>query len=189
MLLREFPGADKFIENVDAAVCAPSAHELADRLRDTLCRMIREQTVTLPPCVYEVQPDHYGRRELYRSEKFGYSVIAMTWGPNQGTMLHDHSGMWCVEGVWHGALQIDQYDLAEKTDERFRFIKVGSIRAGTGSAGSLIPPYEYHTIRNPAPDSTAVSVHIYSGHMTCCSVFRPVDANWYARDSRQLSLD
>ncbi len=26
----------------------------------------------------------------------------MTWGPGQGTPLHDHAGIWCVEGVVEG---------------------------------------------------------------------------------------
>jgi predicted metal-dependent enzyme (double-stranded beta helix superfamily) len=189
MVLRDFQGADEFIRKVDAAVRAPNTAQITDNLRNTLCCLIREQTVKLPDCVYQACGDHYARRELYTSPNLGYSVIAMTWGPGQGTMLHDHSGMWCVEGVWHGALEITQYDMAEKQGERFRFMPVGSIQAGTGSAGSLIPPHEYHTIRNPSPDGVAVSVHIYSGPMTCCGVFRPMGEHWYQRDTRQLALD
>ena len=192
MLLRDFQGADQFIRAIDEAVtgedCCSKA--LTDRLRQALCRAIKEKAIALPPCVYEANPDHYARRELYNSEKHGYSVIAMTWGPHQGTLIHDHSGMWCVEGVWHGSLEITQYDLRrQQEDDKFQFEPVGSIQAGAGSAGSLIPPHEYHTIRNPADDDVAVSVHIYSGKMNCCSVFRPVGDDWYERDMRQLSCD
>jgi predicted metal-dependent enzyme (double-stranded beta helix superfamily) len=38
-------------------------------------------------------------------------VIAMSWGPGQGTPLHDHDAMWCVEGVWLGELEITRYEL------------------------------------------------------------------------------
>jgi hypothetical protein len=34
-----------------------------------------------------------------------------------------------------------------------------------------------------------VSLHIYRGAMTSCSVFRPEGDGWYERDQRQLSLD
>jgi predicted metal-dependent enzyme (double-stranded beta helix superfamily) len=189
MMLRDFQGADEFIRRVDAAVRAHSTAAITDNLRNTLCGMIREQTVKLPDCVYQACADHYARRELYQSADLGYSVIAMTWGPGQGTMLHDHSGMWCVEGVWHGALEITQYDMTEQQGEQFRFRPVGSIQAGAGSAGSLIPPHEYHTIRNPSNEGVAVSVHIYSGPMKCCGVFRPTGEHWYQRDTRQLALD
>jgi 3-mercaptopropionate dioxygenase len=190
MLARDFPGADRFISAIDDAVRAGSTPEITDKLRNALCRMIRTQEVRLPECCYEPCGEHYARRELYQSEDLGYSVIAMTWGPGQGTSLHDHHGMWCVEGVWHGALEIVQYDMVEEAgDSRFRFRPVGSIQAGAGSAGSLIPPHEFHTIRNPADDGVAVSVHIYSGPMKCCAVFKAVGGDWYERSEKQLGLD
>ena len=189
MLSLEFPGARKLVDAIDVAVASPDVPAITDALRNTLCRLIRDGDVRLPECVYHAQPDHYARREIYRSEDHGYSVIAMTWGPGQGTQIHDHHGMWCVEGVWHGALDITQYELLERHDERFRFQSVGSMQAGAGSAGSLIPPHEYHTIRNPSDDGVAVSLHIYKGAMTCCSVFRPLGDQWFERGLRQLCLD
>ena len=189
MLLRDFPGAENFIHAIDEAVSADCTKDVTDRLRNTLCRMIRERTVTLPASVFECCGDHYARRELYQSEDKGYSVVAMTWGPGQGTPIHDHCGLWCVEGVWQGQLEITQYDLVEKQDDRFHFEPVGSIQAGQGSAGSLIPPHEYHTIRNPADDAVAVSVHIYKSQLKNCAVFEPLGGDWYQRGVRELSLD
>ena len=65
----------------------------------------------------------------------------------------------------------------------------GTIRAGCASAGSLIPPYEYHAIRNPSEDAVAVSLHIYQGAMTCCGVFVEAQPGWHRRVDRQLVLD
>jgi hypothetical protein len=97
--------------------------------------------------------------------------------------------MWCVEGVWSGALEVVQYERLANEEGHWRFQPVGSIQAGPGSAGSLIPPHEYHTIRNPT-DEVAVSLHIYSGQMTRCAVFKPVDADQhYERQERKLGLD
>lgn len=194
MLALEFPGARRLVEALDKAICRDCPTEITDHLRNTLCKLIRDPEVKLPECVFETAADHYARRELYRSEDHGYSVIAMTWGPGQGTPIHDHAGMWCVEGVWHGTLEITPYEMVEQRDGRFRFESRGTMNAGPGSAGSLIPPHEYHTIRNPSEDDLAVTVHIYRGPMTSCSVFRPAQAaahpaNWYERDQRQLSLD
>ncbi len=184
-----FPGVDAMIREIDAAVRESTPEATVSALRKTLCQMIRSRTILLPDCVFQAQPDRYARRELYISPDLGYSVIAMTWGPGQGTPIHDHCGMWCVEGVWAGELEVDQYQLRERDGERFRFEPVGSIQAGTGSAGSLIPPHEYHTIANASSEHVAVSVHVYSGAMTECNIFNPDGDGWYRRCPRRLSLD
>jgi predicted metal-dependent enzyme (double-stranded beta helix superfamily) len=189
MLALDFPGSTRLVDSLTAAVCHDCPTEITDALRNTLCELIRDPSVKLPDCCYERAADHYARRELYRSEKHGFSVIAMTWGPGQGTPIHDHAGMWCVEGVWHGSLEITPYELIETQDERYRFESRGTMSVGPGSAGSLIPPHEFHTIRNPSRDENAVTVHVYRGSMTQCAVFRPIDGKWYSRDQRQLSLD
>ncbi len=189
MLTLEFPGARQLVSSLDRAVHHDQPTDIANALRQTLCELIRDPEVKLPRCVFERATDHYARRELYRSEELGYSVIAMTWGPGQGTLIHDHAGMWCVEGVWHGSLEITLYELIEQKDERFHFESRGTMNVGPGSAGSLIPPHEYHTIRNPSTDSIAVTLHIYRGPMTECAVFRAIGGDWYTRDQRSLSLD
>jgi predicted metal-dependent enzyme (double-stranded beta helix superfamily) len=150
MLTLDFPGSRTLIDTIDEAVSKHSTPAITDSLRNSLCKLIRSNEVKLPACVFEANEGHYARRELYCSEDHGYCVVAMTWGPGQGTLIHDHDGMWCVEGVWNGALEVVQYERMENEDARYHFRPVGSIQAGPGSAGSLIPPHEYHTIRNPA---------------------------------------
>lgn len=185
----DFPGHDKLVAAIDAAVALGDCAAVTAEVRKVLCEMIRDRDVRLPACVYEPIEDHYARREIYRSPLHGYSIVAMTWGPGQGTPVHDHSGLWCVEGVWDGELEITQYELLERDGERFRFRATGGMQAGTGSAGSLIPPHEYHTIRNTSPDSVAVSLHIYRAEMQCCSTFAPVGGEWYQRADRTLLTD
>ena len=189
MLNTQFPGSSRLIQTLDDAVASGSVSAITDKLRSSLCQMIREQDIRLPDDVFQAHPEHYARRELYRSEQFGYAVVAMTWGPGQGTPIHDHCGMWCVEGVWQGELEITQYEKLEESGTDFRFGQVGAIQAGAGSAGSLIPPHEYHAIANPSDEAVCVSLHIYSGPMTQCSVFTPTREGWYHRDQRSLSLD
>lgn len=180
---------DPLIDELDHAIRDRSCEELTGALRKTLCRLIREQRLHLPDDVFQANPDHYARRELYKSPELGYTVIAMTWGPGQGTPVHDHSGLWCVEGVLTGSLEITQYELTDRQDQEFRLEQRGTLDAGTGSAGSLIPPHEYHAIRNPSNDDIAVSLHIYGGEMRCCSMFQPLGDDWYRCCPKPLSLD
>ncbi len=184
-----FEGRELLVAAIDAALTGSDEHAITAALRGAMCGIIRDPAVRLPDCVHQPIADHYARRELYRSPVHGYSVVAMTWGPGQGTPLHDHCGLWCVEGVWEGELEITQYELLERSGERCRFRAAGGMRAGPGSAGSLIPPHEYHTIRNASPDRIAISLHVYKGPMEQCCMFVPAGGEWFNRTSAPLTVD
>lgn len=185
----DFPGRELLVAGIDEAVGAGDGHAVTAALRSFLCGVIRDPAVRLPAFIHEPVSDHYARRELYRSARHGYSVVAMTWGPGQGTPIHDHAGCWCVEGVWAGELEINQYELLERDGERFRFRSAGGIQAGPGSAGSLIPPHEYHTIRNADPDAIAISLHVYEAPLELCSRFEAVAGEWHLRRDNALRTD
>jgi len=184
-----FPGEAELIATIDEAVALREPHAITGALSRSLSRLIAEQRVALPAAVFEADATHYARRLLHLSEAHGYSVIAMTWGPGQGTLIHDHAGLWCVEGVWRGALEVTPYDLLESVGDEARFRPQATIHAGCGSTGSLIPPFEYHTIRNPDPSAIAVSVHVYSRAMDRCTVFEPVRGDWHRRQERVLATE
>ena len=88
----DFPGQEKLIATLDAAVVLGDDHTVTDALRRSLCDMIADQDIALPDCVLQPITDHYARRELHISLTHGYIVIAMTWGPGQVTKIHDHPG-------------------------------------------------------------------------------------------------
>lgn len=186
-----FEGCDRLVAALDHAVQQDGIAAITRALQDVLREAIADPQIELPECVHQPIVDHYARRELYRSPTHGYSVIAMTWGPGQATPLHDHSGLWCVEGVWSGNLQITQYELQEQAGDHFLFQAQRGLLAGRGSAGCLIPPHEYHTICNASPDQIAVSVHVYQAVMEGCTMFLPDSQRdgWYVRTEQALSTD
>lgn len=185
----EFKNRNELVAALDEVIAEGNEVAVTDGIRRVLCQFIREGRLKLPESVIECCPGHYARRLLHKSETLGYSVMAMTWAPGQGTPLHDHCGMWCVEGVCHGELEVTQYEMVDRDSERFRFEPRGTVQAGTGSAGSLIPPHEYHTIFNAGSDEPAVSVHVYSGEMVNCNTFSPLGDGWYERRRRELGYD
>ena len=185
----EFKGKEKLIRRIDDAISGDCPHEITACLRDALCKSISDPDIELPELVYEPIADHYARREIYHDPQGRYCVIAMTWDSGQGTPIHDHGGLWCVEGVWSGCIEVVSFEPTEQQGDRYRFEKMGSITAGCGSAGSLIPPHEYHTIRNPDPERPAVSVHIYGGMMVECCLYEPTGDGWCRKEVKQLELD
>jgi predicted metal-dependent enzyme (double-stranded beta helix superfamily) len=111
----------------------------------------------------------------------------MTWAPGQSTPLHDHGGLWCVEGVVDGTMQVTQFDLVNESSGTYGFVERGSIRAGVGSAGSLIPPWDYHVLGNALPDRPSVTLHVYGGDLTRCHIFVPRGDGRYELQERCLS--
>ena len=185
----EFEGANRLILLLDEAVRRAEPRATTHAIKDLLCEMFRNRGMDLPSSVCQPCEASYARRLLYKSPDLGYTVVAMTWGPGQGTVIHDHAGMWCVEGVWQGQIEVQQFEMRERQGERFRFEHCGTVQAGTGSAGCLIPPHEYHLIRNPLPDQNAVSLHIYGGEMDNCHVFESEADGWYQRKNKPLSYN
>ena len=185
----EFEGRDALVAAIDDAVALGDPEAITACLRERLSALIADPRVLLPEAVFRPAEGRYARRLLHQSASHGYSVIAMTWGPGQGTLIHDHDGLWCVEGVWSGRIDVTPYDLLECDGQRARFGSQPVIRAGRGSTGSLIPPFEHHTIRNPDDRETAVTVHVYSQAMNRCTVFEPAEDGWYQRLQRELALE
>ena len=179
-------GLQTLIARIDAAVQLGDPDLITQRVKHELQDAIRARTVTLPERFRRVRPEGYARRLLHRNDELGYTAVVMTWGPGQGTPLHDHAGIWCVEGVVEGRMDVTQFDLVEESAEAFRFEAKGCVHAAVGSAGCLIPPFEYHTLAN-ALDEPSITLHVYGGEMTTCHVFEPAGDGRFVRRERALS--
>ena len=128
----------------------------------------------------------YARRLLHRDPAGRYTILVMVWGVGQGTSLHDHSGMWCVECVYRGSIRVQSYSLDDEVSDRFHFVKETEVVAGVGNAGALIPPFDYHTIANAETDRPSITLHVYGGEMTSCNAFVP-EGEFYRREHRELT--
>lgn len=140
----------------------------------------------LPEDAMVVSHEGYARHLLHRDPAGRFSVVAMVWAPGQKTPIHDHAGVWCVEGVYSGCIRVTSYDMKGDDGELFRFERCRQIDQGVGCAGSLIPPVEYHVIEN-AEDEPAITVHVYGGELESCSVFLPESDGVYRMVNRPLS--
>jgi len=174
-------------EKLDAAVTAGDPAEIAQRVKRALQETLKCEGLALSDEIRQPRPDTYARRLLHRDPQGRYTAVVMTWGPGQGTALHDHAGMWCVECVVDGEMEVRQYDLVEEREGHYRFEAQATMEALKGSAGCLIPPYEYHTLANRRSQASSVTLHIYGGEMDHCHVFEPAGDGSYRRVERRLS--
>lgn len=181
------PSFEAIRPQLDDAVTAGSVETIAQRIKRVLQETLRGQGLSLPQPFQVPRPDTYARRLLHRDPDGRYTAVVMTWGPGQRTALHDHAGIWCVECVVDGRMEVTQYALLSENGGTYRFAQQSRVPASRGSAGCLIPPFEYHTLANASDGGTSITLHIYGGEMDHCHVFEPVDHGSYRRVTRTLS--
>ena len=183
------PGAkvSDLLRRLDLAVATDDVNLLCRNVKRALADIVSSAQEFLEPSFLRTAPDRYARRLLHRDPAGRYSVVVMVWDRGQGTPLHDHSGMWCVECVYRGRIRVTSFDrVGDPGAEPMRFVPETVILAGKGEAGHLIPPFEYHMIDNP-DETPAVTIHVYGGEMTYCHVFEPEGAGGYRRKYRELT--
>jgi predicted metal-dependent enzyme (double-stranded beta helix superfamily) len=178
------------VARLDRSVEAGGAAAVTAAVKADLEDVLGQRMLTLPAAFTEPLPDHYARRLLHRDPRGRYTAIVMTWGPGQGTAVHDHGGLWCVEGVVDGEIAVTQYLVQQETDGYYRVTPIGSLLAGTGSAGCLIPPTDHHVLANARPTRASVTLHVYGGDLDDCKVFLPATPDGrYAETTRMLSFN
>lgn len=174
-------------ERLDTAVRERDITLVAQQVKRVLQDALRVNGLDLPVQFRVARSDTYARRLLHRDPDGRYTVVVMTWGPGQKTALHDHAGIWCVECVVDGQMEVTQYDLVSQDGDAYRFAEQIRVAAERGSAGCLIPPFEYHTLANASSQSTSITLHVYGGEMDHCHVFEPTADGRYRRVTKQLS--
>ena len=184
------PGLTELITRLDKSVEAGSPEAITAAVKMDLEHILGGRQLSLPAQFIKPHPDAYARRLLHRDPQGRYSAIVMTWGPGQGTAVHDHGGLWCVEGVVDGEIAVTQYLVAQEADGFYRVTPIGSLLAGTGSAGCLIPPTDHHVLANARPSRASVTLHVYGGDLDDCKVFLPATPDGrYAESTRMLSFN
>jgi predicted metal-dependent enzyme (double-stranded beta helix superfamily) len=182
----EYRPSEDFRARVDAAVDGPSLARITEDVKHALQDALASGALQLDGRYREPRPDTYARRLLHRDPRNRYTMVVMTWGPGQRTALHDHAGIWCVECVVEGMMEVAQYDLTSEDRDACTFVERSRVKAGRGSAGCLIPPFEYHTLANDSP-SPSITLHVYGGEMDHCHVYEPAGDGTWRRLRRELA--
>jgi predicted metal-dependent enzyme (double-stranded beta helix superfamily) len=179
-------GLTELIERLAAAVEEPTPDAITRRVKADLEDILGRGALVLPRRFTAPRLDCYARRLLYQDPDNRFTAVVMTWGPGQGTQVHDHGGLWCVEGVVDGQMAVTQYDV-QPEGEAFRVRPVGEpLTAGVGTAGRLIPPTDYHVLANARPDAASITLHVYGGSLDGCRVFTPAADGRYVESVRAL---
>jgi len=167
----------ELVRLLDAAVTAEDDCSRCRNVKDVLHRFVEKEDSFIDEAFLKPTPDKYARRLMHRDPQGRYSVLIMVWDKGQGTALHDHAAMWCVECVYRGRIRVVSYSCQREDDGVFKFNREKEVMAGIGEAGALIPPFDYHTIEN-VDQTPTVTIHVYGGEMTWCHAFEPIEGGY-----------
>jgi predicted metal-dependent enzyme (double-stranded beta helix superfamily) len=177
----------ELIRRLDQACAVRDDATRCRNVKNVLVDIVNSREDFIDASYLQPSPERYARRLLHRDPENRYTVLVMVWNSGQATPLHDHAGIWCVECVYRGKIQVSSYSVrgGDPEEDLVLFAREETVQAGIGEAGHLIPPFEYHKIENPHA-VPAVTIHVYGGEMTHCHVFMPVEGG-YRREYRELA--
>jgi predicted metal-dependent enzyme (double-stranded beta helix superfamily) len=181
------PGLAELVARLDAAVALADAGAITARVKADLEDLLGRGALQLPPALVAPRVDTYARRLLHQDPEGRYTAVVMTWGPGQATAVHDHGGLWCVEGVVSGEMVVTQYDVTCHGDGTATVVPGRATRAGIGTAGRLIPPTDYHVLGNAQAAAASVTLHVYGGSLDDCRVFVSGPDGRHREEARRLS--
>ena len=186
-MIEENPRCRDFIRGLtDIVSVGGPKPEMVAAVKDLVTTYLADSGWVPERCLV-TKPDCYARHLLHIDPAKRFSVVVMVWGAGQRTPIHDHGGMWCVEGVYRGRIRVTRYDLdGPIKDNVARFHRYEVIEAGVGKTGSLIPPVDFHTIENDH-ETTAITVHTYGGEMNTCHVYLPRPDGAFDAHVKQLA--
>ena len=176
----------RLVRRIDSTVASGDPARICPAVKSILTDEVGGGRLSLPAALLVPSREGYARRLLHRDPGARYSIVVMVWGQGQGTPIHDHAGLWCVECVFQGRIRVTSYELlGQESGGRVRFRQENTLIAGLAEAGALIPPWDYHVIENADP-GPAVTNHVYGGEMDGCHSFAPVEGGLYERRWKAL---
>jgi len=117
-------------------------------------------------------------RWLFETERNGrYTGLIMIWPPGHRTAIHDHAGLWGIEYVLQGTLDIEDYEVAIGDDDdavQPRFVGGSTLREGDSCAFEGVQGHA-HRCSNPSSRLATVTLHLYGGLLDRYRAFEPLE--------------
>src|SRR5436190_1322930 len=108
-VLPHSPKVDTLIQMLDKAVAIEDCETRCQAVKHVLEEVIRGDHDFVDEHFMKPAPTSYARRLIHQDPDDRYTMMSMVWDKGQGTALHDHAGMWCVECVYKGRIKVVSY--------------------------------------------------------------------------------
>jgi hypothetical protein len=141
---------------------AKSPGQLAN-LRDELCRLVRSAGAPRA-ATFAAEGDSFRRHPLAIVEAIESSALLMYWPAGHATLPHDHGGLWGIEVVIDGTLDVDEFVRAGGADLPV-LAKSRTLRLDAGDAAMFTNDRYVHRCRNLSNIAPTLTLHVYGGRL------------------------
>lgn len=186
---QSFPGLGEITRLVDEAVGARDGAAIVATLSERLPALIERHRGELGGDLLRADPRGYRRIELHYCPIRGYQILAMIWGPGQGTPIHDHRDVWGVESVWCGELLVADFRAAAVAGELLQLAPVDAVHLRAGEVVGMTPEQGLHLCRNPSQRDVTVSLQVYARPLDHFNVYLDAGDGWYQRSDFAPALE
>jgi predicted metal-dependent enzyme (double-stranded beta helix superfamily) len=114
---------------------------------------------TAPDILDPSAPQSFLRIPLVPAHATSYSVLLIAWPAGHETPVHDHDGLWGIELVLDGALQVESFSLAIR--DKPHLVSRGSTVLGLDDSATFSDADFAHRCRNLSARQAALSLHVY----------------------------
>jgi Cysteine dioxygenase type I. len=91
----------------------------------------------------------------------GYAVLLIAWPPGHATPIHDHDGLWGIELVLDGVLQVESFAIA--VTPSLQLVPRQTTPLGIGDHAAFSDRDYAHRCRNLSVQRPALTLHVYGG--------------------------
>lgn len=130
----------------------------------------------------QVDASHAGYRRipLIDHAARGYEALLILWPPGHATPIHDHDGLWGMEFVLDGVLEVEAFDLSLKTHPHL--VSRETTVLGIGDHVAFSDADYAHRCRNLSSRNPTLSLHIYGGELNSYRSFHAEEEDrWVSR--------
>ena len=126
----------------------------------------------------------YRRIALHQGDS-RYEALLIVWPPNHETPIHDHDGLWGMEIVLDGVLEVEAFDLSVQPSPAL--VSRGASVIGIGEQLAFSRADYAHRCRNLSAQRCTLSLHIYGGELNQYQSYHHDDAHgWHSQQHHTL---
>jgi len=119
----------------------------------------------------------YRRVPLSGASEASYSALLIAWPPGHSTPIHDHEGLWGIELILDGVIEVEAFSLV--LEPQLELVSRGATILGLGDHAAFSDSDYAHRCRNLSVHHPALSLHIYGGELEGFRAFdRDAEGRW-----------